>query len=496
VQQPLGIPQFVQLPVVHRPSDPIFASALRNSFTPITAWRSFGSHNVVLLGALAINGNSTSKVDLESRWKEYTDDPSQPAPTAAWNTAHVENIPLPTVNAGAVYSDGTMTRQVAVYIPRVDTLWFAAPFDDLEGVPAPSDVAAPLHRFDDTKHRWVGYTAIANSRFEEYFPPGLDFTRSSEPLVVDVPSSARPAAPDIAYVVPTFGWEKQETTNVKSAIRFGNGLRVYLNRPWYSSGEDELLGVVLWNGDAPDYPTRKTFQHLFTQWGMDPIWKSVWLPAVPATYHFSGAVTSATQLTVAESTRTFDVAGHTVQFDAERKLWFCDIEFYNTESYMPFVRLALARYQPHSITGVELSRVVLADFAQLTPDRSAVISIDPADPRQARVFVGGLAPQPPAQSVIEVTVQRRIAHIVSDLAWEVAPPDVVKVTENAPDATEPDAVLWSGSVVFAKTPAPDQFRIVVREFERIATDSPGAVPILGERLVYAAIVDYAVPPAE
>jgi hypothetical protein len=496
VQQPLGHPQFVQLPVVHRPSDPIFASALRNSFTLITAWRSYGSHSAVLFGALEINGNSTSKVDLESRWQEYTDDPLQPAPTVAWNSAHVETIPLPTVDPGPLYSDGTNTRMVAVYIPRVDALWFAAPFDELQGVFTPGDVAAPLHRFDDTKHRWVGYTAVSNSRFEEYFPTGLDFTRSSDPLLVDVPSSARPLAPDIAYVVPTFGWEQQETTNVKSAVRFGNGLRVYLNRPWYSSGQDELLGVVLWNGAAPDYPTSKENQHLFTQWGNDPIWKSGYLGGVPTVYDFSGALTTAAKLTVAETSRPFDVAGHTVQFDPRRKLWFCDIQFYNTQSYMPFVRMALARYQPHSISGVELSRIVLADFAQLTPDRSAVISIDPGDPRQAKVFVGGLAPQPPAQSVIEVTVQRRIANMVSDLAWEVAPTKVVKVTENAPDATEPDAVLWSGSVVFAKTPAPDQFRIVVREFERIQIDSTGLVPVLGERLVYVAIVDYAVPPAE
>jgi hypothetical protein len=68
VQQPLGRPQFVQLPVVHRPTNPVFASALRNSFTPITAWRSHGSHSAALLGALEINGQSSSKIDLQARW--------------------------------------------------------------------------------------------------------------------------------------------------------------------------------------------------------------------------------------------------------------------------------------------------------------------------------------------------------------------------------------------------------------------------------------------
>jgi hypothetical protein len=506
VLQPLGRPHFVQLPVIHHPASPINASALRNSFTPITAWRSTGSHYAALLGALEIHAVSTSKIDLEARWLEYVDDPTQPAPTKSWHSGHVETIPLPGTDAVPLFSDATNTRMVASYIPRVDTLWFSVPIDVLEGVTTPSDVAAPLHRFDDTKHRWVGYTAIATSRFQEYFPAGLDVTRSSDALVVDVPSSARPVAPDVAYVVPTFGWERQETTNVKSSVRFGNGVRVYLRRSWYSSGDGELLGAVLWNGAAPDYATREQYKALFTQWGNDPIWQTGFLPDVPAISHFPNAVASASGLVVEESPKIFDVAGHAVQYDPQRRLWYCDIEFYNAVSYMPFVRLALARYQPHSIQNVELSRIVLADYVQLAPDRSAIVSIDPADSRRAQIFVGGVAPQPPAQSVIEVTVQQRLAHAVSDLAWEQAPASVVKVQENAPDASEPDAVLWSGSVVFSKTPPPGQFRIVVREFERIQIDDPlvlrplaqAALPPIGiqhygERMVYVAIIPYDYP---
>jgi hypothetical protein len=495
VLQPLGNPHFVQLPVVHQPADPIYASALRNAFTPITAWRSVGGHYAALIGALKINGASTSRIDLEARWLEYTDDPAQPAPSKAWNGGHVETILLPTTDPGALYSDAVQNRMVAVYIPRVDTLWFSLPVDVLEGVPTPTAVAAPVHRFDDTKHRWVGYTAVATSRFQEYFPQALDCTRSSQPLVVDVPSSARPIAPDVAYVVPTFGWEAQETTNVKSSIRFGNGLRVYLNRPWYSSGESELLGAVLWNGPSPDYLTREQYKALFTQWGNDPIWKTGSLADVPGIGDFSGALATASGLTLEESPKLFDVAGFPVDYDQQRRLWYCDVEFYNSQSYMPFVRLALARYQPHSIQGVELSRVVLADYVQLTPDRSAVVSIDPTDPRRAQIFVGGVAPQAPIQSVIEVSIEQRLAHVASDIGWEVAPGGVVQVQENAPDASEPDAVLWSGTVVFAKTPPVGQFRVVVREYERIQVDAAPAVVVLtiGERLVYAAIINYDYP---
>jgi hypothetical protein len=36
-------------------------------------------------------------------------------------------------------------------------------------------------------------------------------------------------------------------------------------------------------------------------------------------------------------------------------------------AYFPFVRLALARFQPDSIPDAHLSRVILAEFIQLVP---------------------------------------------------------------------------------------------------------------------------------
>ena len=51
---------------------------------------------------------------------------------------------------------------------------------------------------------------------------------------------------------------------------------------------------------------------------------------------------------------------------------YCDIEFDNPTAYMPFVRLALTRYQPHSIPGVELSHVVLAESDRTAGHRSFI----------------------------------------------------------------------------------------------------------------------------
>ena len=53
------------------------------------------------------------------------------------------------------------------------------------------------------------------------------------------------------------------------------------------------------------------------------------------------------------------------------RLWYCDLQLDAGASYFPFVRLALARYQPNSIAGEHLSRVVFPDFAQLVAERTA-----------------------------------------------------------------------------------------------------------------------------
>lgn len=506
VQQPLGYPEFTVLSILHQSSPSPKPSALANAFAPITAWRAVNSHSAVLLGGLHIHGKSTAKIDLEATWWEFTDDPSQPGPVKKRASSHVEKIELRTLDPSLIYSDSSETRAVATYIPQGDTLWFSVPTDKIPGLYTPSEIAAPRHQFDDTKHRRVRYQAIATSRFQEYFPTNLKFTRSSSRLAVNVPSSARPALPDVEYVIPIFGYEQQETTNVKTTVRRGNGVRVYLQRPWYSSGQNELLAAVLWpeSNPYPDTPTREKYKSYFTQWGLDPIWKTGGLGAVPATYQFPKAVAQAQSLALEESDLLVDAAGHCVFFDAARKLWYCDIVFENDSAYMPFVRLALARYQPHSLTGVELSHVVLADFAQLTPDRSAAVSVDPADPRNARVFVGGLIPQGPMQPVFTVTIEKKMSNVTSDVGWAAAPASDVTVTEDPSVSAIPDAMLWSGSIQFAKSPPKGLYRVVVREYEVLMEDNPNSkapilrrkfvlLPSYAQRLVYAAIIPYDFP---
>jgi hypothetical protein len=325
----------------------------------------------------------------------------------------------------------------------------------------------------------------------------------------------------VVYVLPTFGWERQTATNLKRSIRFGGGLRVYLHRPWFSSGDGELLGVALWSyaNGALGSTQRDKFKPFITQWGMDPIWQTENLSGAPATYNFPDAISTDFAVSVEEknagdpATRQpgrVDVVGFPVRFDADRGLWFSDLTInLPGETYMPFVRLALVRYQPHALADAKISRVVLADFAQLTPDRSAMITTDPHHAKTIRVVVSGVAPRGPRPvfhnqpadkfgvhrpTQIRVRVQERDQTLPSDLAWNDAPSAVAKVTAGFDDFVpdQPSLALWAGSISFAKAPEVNRYRLLIEEFEYISANftlgGGHAVEPLG-RLIYAETFD-------
>lgn len=531
VQQPVGQPEFTAAAVDHAPAPgkgSLQTTPGRGRHDPtelaaVTAWRRLDANDAYLMGALKIHGASTGRVDLLATW----DDPFDDLTLAKWTTIHhaapVDELPLPAPVDGYLTAPGAPNpdpRHVGYYDGAHDQVLFVRAGDNTTWNDYDFDEAAPRHLLGDTRHHVVRYSATASSRYREYFDPTLKaaaFARTSEAVVVDVPASARPLAPEVAYVVPTFGWERQSDTNLMRSVRFGGGLRVYLERPWFASGEGELLGVALWtNANGPlDEAARDRLKPYFTQWGMDPIWQTDGLAGTPGTGEFPDADDTEEDLSLEEaSARRPDgspgrvsVAGFAPQYDESRRLWFADltINLYS-RTYMPFVRLALVRYQPHALPDAKISRVVLADFAQLTPDRSAMVSADPHHPRMVRVVVSGVAPRGPAAVVqarpmpaqlserptrITLRVQQRDATIASDLAWNDAPDTVAKVTPQRDETVEgPDLALWAGLVEFSARPAPGQFRLVIEEHEFISANytvtAHGQIEQPG-RLVYAEI---------
>src|SRR5690606_39692998 len=108
------------------------------------------------------------------------------------------------------------------------------------------------------------------------------------------------------------------------------------------SGDGELLAVILpRDGNPSDHPS-------VTQWGRDPIWGSADIAPALRPDNFPRATTTSFEATLAEDDGATQVVavGHVVAYDEARQLWYCDIEIDAGPSYFPFVRLALARFQP------------------------------------------------------------------------------------------------------------------------------------------------------
>ena len=137
---------------------------------------------------------------------------------------------------------------------------------------------------------------------------------------------------------------------------------------------------------------------------------------MPLPQHFLNAVAIGTELTLDELSISneqsipFTAVGHQVSYDDAhgRRLWYCDIQMDMGEAYFPFVRLALARYQPQSLPNAHLSRVVLADFMQLAPDRAASITFDPMDPTSVQLAVNGLTYTGPGTATMTATLEMQV----------------------------------------------------------------------------------------
>ncbi|MEV4398708.1 hypothetical protein [Nonomuraea sp. NPDC049607] len=415
-----------------------------------------------LRGTLRSHPRSTGHVDIDATWTRWIDDVTEPAPRRIKEHAHAGRVEL-------AYSDRDEVR-----LPHA---------------------ATPVrHDFGDTLHRNVVYRPTATTRFREYFHPSITadpalVTSPGEPSAGTagrgwpVPASRRPEPPKPSYLLPTFRWNRQEDRPNKRyvTVRDGAGVRVYLDRPWFSSGDDELLAVVLDPPGGDPLPG-----HLATRWGTDPVWSDATVLPPPAPANFPGPVASAA-LRLAESGEGRELAGAVVayqpSYDAAKGLWFADVDVDlgaagRESAYFPYLRLALARYQPHALAGLELSPVVQAEFAQLVPGRTLTVEevsggglrVTLAGPAAATEFglqAGAGLPAVAAGHRVTATVQRRPFTSIEDLDWT----DTAIRTELTCGAAQA-GFQWSAVIPPAGLDIIWQYRLLVEDRERHRTD-PG-----------------------
>ena len=88
--------------------------------------------------------------------------------------------------------------------------------------------------------------------------------------LLSIPSTARPPAPDVRYLIPAWNWVTATSATSPSSSRVGNVLRVYLGRPWFESGIGELLGVVV-ASPPPGTVLPSGLQPFVSGFGSDPV---------------------------------------------------------------------------------------------------------------------------------------------------------------------------------------------------------------------------------
>ena len=383
---------WTEIELVHAVQKPLVLPAVQKLFVSRGLGRTYARLNF----NTPVDSHSTDKLDLFGRWNEPTDPLNKDLPRNVIRRGHANERKLDYADAPGMSPPGR------------------------------SDYVRIKHEFGDTKYRRVLYRLEATSRFREFMPAAV-----REPLVSGetnpqikvisdeatgwIPNSAPPPAPEVLYVIPTFGWTRRKSGKSRSSWRDGGGLRVYLNRPWFVSGHNEMLAVVLPPDNATSAKIDEELKSFVTQWGTDPIWSSTNiatpspglgafplavkqgpldparlpqfvpeeeadLPAGP--FQLDGLVNptrpgvgsgGSSPLPTPIPTR-LNVAPHLVGYDTDRKLWFCDIVVEPGRSYYPFIRLALARYHPISAPGAHISPIVTTEFVQLTPDRLATVA--------------------------------------------------------------------------------------------------------------------------
>jgi hypothetical protein len=386
--------------------------------------------SVFFSGKFRIHAPSTSRFDLVASWN----DPEEGKPQRMWN-AHVLEIPVHTQEESSAAAESDFP--IAVY--DRDTLQFKAP-------PATADAATrakyPARQdFGDTKHRRVTYRLVATTRYREFFPKRIADDKEKITLLLDldemVPSSAAPFAPEITDIHPVFGWKDLRIAGkLARRDRFGGGLRIYLGKTWYSSGEGEQLAIV---------SARAAIDPVHPQGTAAEI-----VPTVPSV-RIEGRGTI----------YPFDV-GHDTQ-----RGYFSDITFKAGSSYFPFVHLTLARYQKNSLKGMELSESVDAGIRQLPPNRAVALTYeDSSSNRKIVITVEGAEPASAGGTVghqTEVILEERNAADYStepDLGW--VPAAQQPVAEARPF---PRSQLWVGQVTVPIGDTARQRRLLIREFE-------------------------------
>jgi hypothetical protein len=355
VQQPLGVPDLQPQPDVERnPGETEYRPNVTLVPEPLT----------------------TGVLQLDAIWTDVVDDPAvrfeppadgAPVPWLRTVSTTIGNTPLaePELVGGVL----PIFQPTDLYTLRNSSM--------------------PPLQFSDTRARTITLTATAVSRFAAEFPELAGrpdrFVRAGAPARAVVQSTARPPAPVVVDVVPIVS-TGPFSLDRGQLVREGGWVRIWLERPWFVSGTDEQLGVVVLDRN-PSGPADQLYDYA-SLIGRDAAHEGLFMPGLRIS-HVLNPIGTVNGVVLPEPLARFGngepvhLALFEPQFDFDSQRWFVDMQLDTQGTYFPMVRLAVVRYQPHSVAtpaGAALSAhhyfvspVVLLDPVPLFPDRRLVV---------------------------------------------------------------------------------------------------------------------------
>jgi hypothetical protein len=355
---------------------------------PELTWESReGGATTFLVGSLVVDRLTTGAVRCEANWQEHGAERYQKDDDGRW-----------TYQFGK--SAATLFSLPAEAVERPTN----KPVDLTRG-PDGKALRALAYSFVDGKARRLELALVATSRFTNDFPSAVpaDFEHRSETqanLACEIwtPCTFRPPPPEVERVLPIFRWRRKHHNSGKIVHTREGGLRIYLKRNWFASGEGELLGLVLPPATITDVCQLDglgRFGEYLTRWGSDPIHDSGRSDGLVRIEDFippGSKFEDALEGPVYQNTLTLHLAkplpgaasdtdGPTMLRDvrvlgyrpqAGEEGHYCDIYINPRDGYFPFVQLGLTRLQPHAVEKLELSNPV-AQFAQAPPSRTITV---------------------------------------------------------------------------------------------------------------------------
>lgn len=350
-------------------------------------------------GKVCFHRKSTHRLRGWASWEDYSD-----SVAVTYNDCTKRYCFKPKLARIMLFDIQNLKRPVSG-ADAMDEIMIHGSLTGKEGV----DIHSPA--FKSRQARDFKVTVRAFSRYGSYFKDisedELDkaFWSESESVDYKMLSVTRPGPPLVSEVIPAVrtkkkGWKGGEMLVETSCVQ-----RVYLERPWYVSGANEKLAIILasWpnHHDNPKwFERRKTIDDfdndlgeisdIATRWGGDPTELSGQLSDLITPEHFANAEEHVPSLKLkmssdengADKFETVSAVLYTPELEAETGRWFCDIEIHSDAHARPFVKFCFARYQKDSLMksdgpqpfDLRLSSSVAGVWAQVRPKRNIKIS--------------------------------------------------------------------------------------------------------------------------